>query len=69
MMPIKKKEEAVITKRKFDVKRSLIALGIGAIIGTVVWLVLDKNKVHQVICQIVGADQEAGVVAAKCLIK
>lgn len=67
-MPARKREE-IKSESKFNIKKSLIALGIGAIIGSVVWLVVDKHRVHQVICQIVGADQEAGVVAARCMIK
>ena len=66
-MPVKKKEEVV--QKTSKVKKALIALGIGAIIGSVVWLVADKFKIHQVICQIIGADQDAGVIAAKCMIK
>lgn len=67
-MTLKRKVE-LNTKSKFSIKKTLIALTVGAIIGSVVWLVLDKHRIHQVVCQIVGADQEAGVVAARCMIK
>jgi len=68
-MAQQKKLEVVKQETKFSFKKTLISVGIGAIIGSVVWLVVDKFKVHEVVCEIVGADQEAAIVAARCLIK
>lgn len=56
------------TQSKLDtVKKVLISLGIGAIISTVVWLMVDRYTVHEMICQVVGVDQENGVVGVRCL--
>jgi hypothetical protein len=38
-------------------------------VGTVAVLVIDKFRIHTVVCQIAGFDAENGVVGAKCMIK
>lgn len=66
-MPVKKKVE--VAENKTNYKNVLIRVGIGVIIGTVLSLVVDKYSTHEVVCQIVAADPEQGMIAAKCLIK
>ena len=66
-MPVKKKVE--VAENKTNYKNVLIRVGIGVIIGTVLSLVVDKYSTHEVVCQIVAADAERGMIAAKCLIK
>jgi len=65
----KKQEVEPQIVKKVDYKKVLARIGIGALIGAVLWLVADKFSEHQVICQILGADQESGVIAARCMIK
>lgn len=50
-------------------KKVLISLGIGAMISAVVWLVLDRRAVHNMVCQIVAVDEQEGIVAVRCLAK
>lgn len=66
-MPTKKKVE--VPEIKTNYKNILIRVGIGAIIGAVISLMVDKYTTHEVVCQIVAADPEQGMIAAKCLIK
>lgn len=66
MAPTKKQ---TATNKKFDWKRLASALLIGTVIGTLGVLVYDKYRVREVICQIVGADEQSAVIAARCMIK
>ena len=66
-MTVKKKTEVDSAKQNY--KNILIRVGIGAIIGAVISLMVDKYSTHEVVCQIVAADPEQGMIAAKCLIK
>lgn len=66
-MPTKKKVE--VPEIKTNYRNILIRVGIGAIIGAVISLMIDKYSTHEVICQILAAEPESGMIAAKCLIK
>lgn len=63
------KKPVEVNEKKQNYKNVLIRIGIGVIIGAVVSLVIDKYSMREVVCQIVAAEPEQGVVAARCLIK
>ena len=65
MTPVKKQQN----KKKFSWKQFLVAMGISLMVGTLTVLVIDKYRMHQVICQFLGADEENGLVAARCMIR
>ena len=66
-MTVKKKTE--VDSAKPNYKNILIRVGIGAIIGTVLSLVVDKYSTREVVCQVLAAEPESGMIAAKCIIK
>lgn len=66
---MRSKKAMEVEEKKPNYKNILIRVGIGAIIGAVISLMVDKYSTHEVVCQIVAADPEQGMIAAKCLIK
>lgn len=58
-----------LNKPKWNWRVTLAALLAGAVIGTLTVLVIDKYRMRNVVCQIVGVDQENAVIGARCMIK
>jgi hypothetical protein len=49
--------------------KSLIGPGllVGAIIGSIVFLYLDRTRTHQYVCHIEGFDPESGMIGMECM--
>ena len=46
---------------------SITAILFGLIAGSIVYLYVDKNKPHNYVCNIVGYDGDANMLAMKCM--
>ena len=65
MTPVKKQQN----KKKWNWKTILLALTIGSVIGTLAVLVMDKYRMREVVCKVIGIDQENALIAATCVIR
>ena len=46
---------------------SLSAILVGSLIGSVVYLLIDRHRPHEYVCQIVGMDLENNMMGMKCM--
>lgn len=58
-----------VPKKKWDWRRTVSAVAVGLLVGAVASLVVDKFRLHEVVCQVAGVDAENGLIAAKCMIR
>lgn len=42
-------------------------LFVGAVVGSIIYLLIDKNRPHNYLCEIVGADKDSNMIAMKCM--
>lgn len=67
MSPVKKTKSNFL--KDWNWRRTASAAIVGLVLGTLSVLVYDKYRVHEVVCQVVGADEQSAVIAARCMIK